>query len=135
MFPYSALAHAAHQATLEKAMTDGEVSSGALVPLWMVVEVSAQDFSEKIEYNEELDLLLAPEGRFVGFAKSKAEADEMTTGKLVELAPPETEDEKILPKVKTDSVYLTYKADFRGTADLQKLLEFLLTEGLLKPQS
>jgi hypothetical protein len=107
---------------------------GALVPLWLVVALPADDFSKKIDYNEELDLLLAPEGNFVGFAHTREELSEMTTAKLGEIEVPNGPKDAPSIEVLADYVYLTYKAEFKGTEDLQKLLEFLLAEGMLKPQ-
>ncbi len=121
---YSALAHATYMEQLES--TSEEISAGPLINLWLVVELPSNDFSKKIEYNEELDLLLASEGKFVGFARTREELIQMTTSSL----DPESADE-----VSASHVYLTYRAEFRGTKDLQKLLEFLLAEGMLKPQN
>ena len=137
MSRYSALVQAAHREQL-KLETDSEpesVATGPLVNLWLVVALPANDFSKKIEYNEELGLLLAPEGKFIGFAHTREELHRMTTSKLEETeARGEPEDGPAI-EVLADYVYLTYRAEFRGTEDLQKLLEFLLVEGMLKPQT
>ncbi len=129
----SAFARAAYMKQLEEASE--EIPSGPLVNLWLVVKLPADDFSKKIEYNEEMDLLLAPEGEFVGFAHTREELTVMTTAKLGETEVQGEPEEAPTIEVLADYVYLTYKAEFRGTEDLQKLLEFLLAEGMLKPQT
>jgi hypothetical protein len=58
----------------------------------------------------------------------------MTTAKLGEIEVPNGPKDAPSIEVLADYVYLTYKAEFKGTEDLQKLLEFLLAEGMLKPQ-
>ncbi|KKK89388.1 hypothetical protein LCGC14_2733580 [marine sediment metagenome] len=133
MIPYRTLGMAA------QGTRDGpskEDHSSLNVPLWLIVEISAQDFSSKIDYNEELDLLLAPKGNFIGFATSSDELDSITTSKSREVKVCISGSEGgVQTEVRADYVYLTYKAGFKGTKDLQKLLEFLLKEGMLKPQS
>lgn len=130
---YSAMAHAAYMEQLEAASED--IPTGPLVNLWLLVALPANDFSEKIEYNEELDLLLAPEGKFVGFAHTREELLRMTTSKMRETEVRGEPGDGPAIEVLADYVYLTYKAEFKGTEDLQKLLEFLLAEGMLKPQT
>jgi len=133
MSRYSAFAYAAYMKKLEEDPDD--IPSGPLVPLWLVVALPADNFSEKIEYDEKTDLLLAPEGKFVGFAQSREELAEMTTAKLGEIEVKKGPDDEPTTEVLADFVYLTYKAEFKGTEDLQKLLDFLLVEGMLKPQT
>jgi hypothetical protein len=108
---------------------------GPCVPLWLVVELPADDFSDKIRYDEETDLLLASRGKFIGFATSKEELDRMTTATLGNIEVQKDPEEEPTHEVLADYVYLTYKAEFRGTADLQTLLEFMLAERMLKPQA
>jgi hypothetical protein len=133
MSRHSAFAYAAYVKQLEEGSE--EIPSGPLVPLWLVVALPADNFSEKIEYDEKTDLLLAPEGKFVGFAKTREELAEMTTAKLGEIEVKKGPKDTPRVEVLADFVYLTYKAEFKGTEDLQKLLDFLLVEGMLKPQT
>jgi hypothetical protein len=106
---------------------------GPCVNLWLVVELPANDFSDKINYDEETDLLMASRGKFVGFARSKEELDQMTTTEFTGAEVPAEEGDAVVAL--PGHVYLTYRAQFRGTADLQTLLEFLLEENLLQPQT
>ncbi len=133
MSRHSAFAYAAYIKDLEEGTE--EPPSGPLVPLWMVVALPADDFSKKIDYDDKMDLLLAPEGKFVGFALGREELAKMTTSKLEEIESREGPEGAPSIEVLADFVYLTYKAEFKGTEDLQKLLEFLLAEGMLKPQT
>ncbi len=110
------------------------ISSDPSVSLWLIVEIPKEKFSEKIEYNEELDLLLAPAGKFIGFALSGLDVDKMTTSKLKEVELRGEPEEGLRKEVVAESVYLTYKAEVRGHKELLKLLEFLLAEKMLKPQ-
>lgn len=133
MSRHSAFAYAAYIKNLEE--DTEEPPSGPLVPLWLVVALPADDFSDKIDYDEKMDLLLAPEGKFVGFALTREELNKMTTSTLEEIESREGPEGAPATEVLADCVYLTYKAEFKGTEDLQKLLEFLLAEGMLKPQT
>lgn len=131
--PWAALAAAAEMGELN---LDAGPGLGVFsIDLWMIVEVPKEKFSDKIEYDEELNLLLAPEGKFAGFAKTRAEADKMTTSKLKEVEIREAPEGGVHKEFVGDSVYLTYKAEINGTSDLRKLLEFFLSEGMLKPQN
>jgi len=132
MSRHSAFAYAAYIKQLEEDSED--IPSGPLVPLWLVVALPADNFSDKIDYDEKMDLLLAPEGKFVGFALNGEELAKMTTSTLGEVEVRKEPEEGPTTEVLADYVYLTYKAEFKGTEDLQKLLEFLLAEGMLKPQ-
>ncbi len=114
--------------------------NGPNVTLWFVVEIGKKNFSEKIDYNEELGLLLASDGRFIGVARSLTELEEMTTAKSREVEvvdKPKDGESKSTVHIETvtDNVYLTYKAEVRGTEGLEKLLAFLLAEEMLKPQN
>ena len=131
--PWAALSAAIEMGKLNLDAEPGY--SGPGVDLWMIVEVPKEKFSDKIEYDARLDLLLAPEGKFAGFAKTRAEADGMTTSKLKEVEVRGTPEDGVRKEVVGDSVYLTYKAQIKGTSDLKKLLEFFLSEGMLKPQN
>lgn len=131
--PWAILAAAAEMGELN--LDTGPGYSGPGADLWMVVEVPKERFSEKIEYDEKLDLLLASEGKFVGFAKTKIEVDKMTTSKLKEVEIQGSPEDSGRKDLVAESVYLTYKAQVRGTSDLKKLLEFFLSEGMLKPQN
>jgi len=109
---------------------------GPNVDLWLVVELPSDDFSDKIRYDEETDLLLASRGKFIGFARSREELDQMTTTEFTGAEEPDDVPEGGEVKIaRPGHVYLTYRAQLRGTADLQTLLEFLLAENLLQPQT
>lgn len=132
MNPWAVLAYAAQMGQLD---LDEEMGyRGPNVDIWLIVEIDKKNFSERIEYDEELDLLLAPEGKFVGFASTKAEADRMTTAKLKEVEVRGEPEDGIRHEVVADAVYITYKAEIKGQKELRKLLEFLKSEGMLKPQ-
>jgi hypothetical protein len=104
------------------------------VDLWMVVEIDKKGFSEKLEYDAELDLILAPEGNFVGIAATKIRADEMTTSRAVSVPIRNENGDRIGEEVVAEHVYLTYKATIKGTTELKKLLAFLKSEGMLQHQ-
>lgn len=133
MSRHSTFAYAAYIKQLEEDSED--TPSGPLVPLWLIVALPADNFSDKIDYDEKMDLLLAPEGKFVGFALGREELAKKTTSVLEEIESREGPEGAPTTEVLADYVYLTYKAEFKGTEDLQKLLEFLLAEGMLKPQT
>ena len=106
----------------------------AAIDLWMIVEIEKKGFSEKLEYDPELDLILAPDAKFLGFAATKVRTDEMTTTKVIEVPIRNEEGERIGENILAESVYLTYKATIKGTTELKKLLAFLKSEGMLQHQ-
>jgi hypothetical protein len=109
---------------------------GPNVEMWLVVELPSDSFSDKIRYDEETDLLLASKGKFIGFARSREELEQMTTTEFTGAEDPDDElEEGKTKEVLPGHVYLTYRAQLRGTADLQTLLEFLLAEKMLQPQT
>ena len=106
----------------------------ASMDLWMVVEIEKKGFSEKLEYDAELDLILAPESKFLGFAATKARTDEMTTAPPVGVPIRNKIGAVVGEDVVSEHVYITYKASVKGTAELKKLLTFLKEEGMLQSQ-
>ena len=132
--PYADLAQMA-MAQQQAAIAVSDSKEGPRLDLWMVVEIKKENFSEKIEFDEELGVFLAPEGKFVGFALTRHDVDEMTTAKLHEVETPGEIEGTTHTELASQYVYLTYKAELKGAEALKKLLGFLVSEGMLKPQT
>jgi len=97
----------------------GGANSGGLPKLnfWLVVALPGKDYSERIEWHENLPMLVPVSGSGVltGLAQSNAELTKMLT-----------ED--------SGNVHLTYKVKIQGQKAWRDLLEFLAEHGMLEKE-
>jgi hypothetical protein len=87
------------------------------ISFWLVVGLPGDSFSDKLEFHEEVPMLMpiSGSGKFLGIAQSKAELDKMVTSDK-------------------DNVHLTYKVKLQGQKAWRDLLEFLATHDMLEKE-
>ncbi len=97
---------------------DGANAAGLpKLDFWLVIALPGKDYSERIEWHEDLPMLMPTSGSGVltGLAQSNAELNKMLT-----------ED--------SGNVHLTYKVKIQGQEAWRDLLEFLAEHGMLEKE-
>jgi len=105
----------------------GATNSGGLPKLnfWLVISLPGDNFSEKLEWHEELPMLMPASGTgaLLGLAQTKAELDEMMF-----------EDAKT-KEGKTGNIHLTYKVKIQGSKAWRDLIDFMAKHDMIEKES